>query len=345
MSGKKHHFIPQFVIKSFSFPTDNRYDNVYVYKRNKGKFRVPTTGIGAEKYFYETDPKNPDFELDNIVTKEESFLAKTYSELRIIPAGLVPEKYDIARILTHLCIRVSHVRESFSSAFIDVALKTSEALSNPASLRKLMKLDDPMPARPVLDALRDQWQIHKKEITQKGHKQKDFERTMLRYLRENFDKHDTLFNAIGSSMLSSIKLHASNMIRTGHIKTLNKSLAPEPRVEQLRRFDWYIIDIGENEAILPDCIAIAIDQDDSVLPLVFSSFSTIRTVIWPISHYRVIVGGPFFSDIIEKERLASDCARNCWDFFISRREDEGLDQLIPHIGEDIREFLQRSVRP
>ncbi len=80
MSGKRHHFIPQFLQRGFASQSTNKDTYTWVYRKGEiNSFNANIKNIGLEGYFY---AENKETTLDEIITDAETEYAIYVNELR-----------------------------------------------------------------------------------------------------------------------------------------------------------------------------------------------------------------------------------------------------------------------
>ncbi len=68
MSGKRQHFVPQFLQRPFASLEDGKSCLTYVYRKNKLPFETSTRHVGVGNHFYS---KSDDAFLDDLITEAE----------------------------------------------------------------------------------------------------------------------------------------------------------------------------------------------------------------------------------------------------------------------------------
>lgn len=343
MAGKKHHFIPQFLIRSFSISGKGKNEISNIYSRTRGTFQSTPQGIGSERHFYEINPAEPDSMLDSKITKIEEKMASYLNYMRSSNINIDINSADLSEILIHLCVRGSHIRESFTHGFVEMVYKTSDTFSNPAEVRRLLKIDESMPSRIVMETLRSEWQKNKTTLKSKGLSQSQFEHLALSHLRNNFSATEPLLGAFLNYLTSDLAKRANDVVRKSHLQSLDNSLAPELRVDQISRFSPKIVEFPDFQCVLPDCISLGFTKNNEILPIIFCSNADLIGYIFPISHKRIIVSGDISWDLLYFEKLQDLCIFNSWDFVISAAKNDHLNNSMQNIGSHIRAYLNHAV--
>jgi hypothetical protein len=343
MVGKKQHFIPQFLIRSFAEKGDGRYDIAQVYSRKRGHFSTAPHGVGAERHFYEMSTTDPDGYLDNKITILEAAFADSIAKLRAQASDHPLDQKQTSELLVHLCIRASHMREAFTHGFVEVMHKVSEQIQNSEYIKKSFKLNDPMPSRIVIDIIRSEWEKNKSTLKERGYNRARFEDLMIKQFRDNLGDIEPTMAALEKSIIDVLRASASEAVRKGHIQSLNRSLSPEPRVEQLATLPARVLNFADSRFVLPDCIALGVTLKEEVLPLTFCDAGNLSGYIWPISHRQAIIAGTIPNFLLDGDAFTKHAAENSWDFIVASRKDDRFNEIMPAIGANIRAYLERLI--
>lgn len=110
----------------------------------------------------------------------------------------------------------------------------------------------------------------------------------------------------------------------------------------LSRFVWTIRAIPEGNLILPDCVALAI-QNDEAEPYIMSSIDKINAVLLPICSDRILVGTKNHDQLPDVSAFNEAAAACCQTFFVSGSEVPELEDLAERIGEGPESALMDAV--
>ena len=340
MSGLKQHYIPQFLLRGFGRAGSGKNVQVTVLSRTRGTFRAATHGVGAQRAFYSHPAAAARAEtLDDRITIHEQQLAAFIDELRGLHPDTMVGATAAAEAVAHLSIRVAHVRDAFTSAMIDLLGGVEEVLLDPQAVAKLLKLGEPAPSRIVRDLLKQAWTEHRPELQRRGFSRDAFDRFMIQQFRAGFGAAMVEVTPLLASLVQSLRSRAGEAVRKAHVEALTKGLAPAPRVESLARLTWKMRAGPEAGYILPDCIAVAMLDDGSCLPVAFADEDRIHAALLPLAHNRLLVGMREGRREPVLETLAPAFAAACWDYFVTHNDGLELAPLIARIGERTRAVL------
>lgn len=312
-----------------------------VYSRTRGKFGANIVGIGAERLFYSDLSKDEsERTLDDEITEHEIDLSRYINRLRNVPHACSLPSKEIAQAIVHLCIRVAHIREAFTEAALEIFDHVGTKFRDPSTLRKMLKLGDPMPSRMVRETIQDAFQKAPPNVRRMWSKS-EFERQAVKMLRANFDSIMSEQMPLMHTILAGLQSQANDMMRQAHVKALQRGLVPALRVEALEVFDWTVRRVPDGNFVLPDCVAIALLTTGDSLPAVFADDKEIAGIVMPISHDQLVIGHTSrLDEVYELNRHFAIC---CWDFFVSKDQRTELDTLIDCVGLATRKFLEDAI--
>lgn len=162
MSGKRHHFLPQFLLKGFASRKKGKQTYCWVYPATSNPREDNVKNVGFEGYFYGNPEES---EADAAITKAEDRYANFANELRETPATGRISSQQAAELAVHISIRTRHIRSTFSSAAANFLRKISEELlATPEDFERVVLRQ----IRTAPDYLRDamRGEMHKRGLTE-----------------------------------------------------------------------------------------------------------------------------------------------------------------------------------
>ncbi|WP_338661964.1 DUF4238 domain-containing protein [Pararoseomonas sp. SCSIO 73927] len=337
MAGRKQHYIPQFLLRGFG-ASAGKAVRVTVYSKGRGIYTTSTQGVGAERDFYSDPPGTEEVRtLDDQITDHENKIAGYVNSLRSLNEHDTIDPDRVAECVCHFLIRTAHLREVFSSSFAQVMANVTNNLLTQSGMAKFMKLDEKVPAKAVRDVLRKYWRENKEAIRTQGMSQDAFERAAYNEIKkvpsEQLFENLPMFRGLALEFAKGIP----GLARKAHQEALTQTLVPVPRVESLRKLNWSILSGLNGAFVMPDCVILAENRDGEILPAFFVGQDEQRRIIMPISHNRLLIGGPS-SPLLDPDMLNLAAARCSWEYFVAL--DEGPYQhLLGEIGGDVNAFL------
>ncbi len=311
------------LLKGFGKPRGKK-TYVTVFHFDRGTFVVPTDGIAAEREFYSEVSEDPSvFTLDDKITNYENFISEAISLIRSNESGQSVDGLLASKLITHLIIRNRFVRLS-STAMADALFgELAGVFSNKEAAQRFLGLGSDQPSKRFETALSDALVERKSEIAESGLSEAEASDLIFNLMKSNFSQiHQMLEPLVG--VLSRAREDASLIAENAQKRGMDEDLSPVKRVEEMQKFEWRSID-AENGLILPDCVAISVMNDRSVLPLILSGFDDVDRILMPVSSERMLVGAR--SSDFDLPRDFNEMASHCsWDFFIgSDKSDEYVD--------------------
>lgn len=345
MSGTNQHYIPRAVIRPFRVNIEGYEQHTYVFRKGEAEPGKPKAikGVGSAKNFYSDDI---DTDLDSRIDKYENILSRMRDELLTCPAGGISSAKP-AEYLTHLTLRTAHFRDSSSEVFGELLTQFFSIFTDKNTLKQLFVIDEIFPS----DNFKKEWQnaLNDSPLPQLlPFPLSLFQRIAFAYLRENLSNQSESLSEAISVHLSDVPGIVKDGIVRAQKKALLSSLAPEARIEVLKKFCWSIHDAPHGTFILPDCIAICYKMNTmEAHPLVFEDATETALILAPLSPSRMLIGS---KDIDGKQYINSfneNAARCSHAFFISSFKNQDIISLIPVISESasgtMREKAQSSM--
>ncbi len=127
MAGKRHHTIPQFLLRGFASSQRGDETKVWMYRKGKPGVELNIVNVAVEQYFY---GKPDETDLDERITDLEDDLAPLVESLRdgSGTVGLISDD-RIPFLVAHLSFRTRHLRESAIGVMDSFMGKTEHVLT------------------------------------------------------------------------------------------------------------------------------------------------------------------------------------------------------------------------
>ncbi|MDG4719219.1 MULTISPECIES: DUF4238 domain-containing protein [Thalassospira] len=341
MAGIKQHYIPQLLLKGFGRPRGRKVVQVVVFSR-ENVFSTATDGVAAQRYFY-SRPDGTGETLDDRITSYENGLNSMLVQLRAtqrIDAGL---KLKLGELVVHLCVRAAVVRESFGFAAKRIVGRFESEFSSPALARKALGIDALVLPKLVRDEFDSIYERYSVEFSLKGISKLGFRELASQWTRKNFNENFQRNLGRITEELEGIQRGINEVVENSHRNVLKQGLAPSQRVRGLERLEWRVVPCQNSDLVLPDCVAIASDNDGNWGPYVFFKLDAISRVIMPISNQFALCGAVNPSDRCLPENYNKLLASCSWQFFVSRDQNSFLDQFRPIIGAAVVEQMRHAL--
>ncbi len=323
MSGRKQHFIPQSLLRGFGVQKGKK-TYVVAYTYDRGIFAPPTEGIGAERSFYsELDVEGTNETLDDKITNYEQQIPIVLEQLREPFSDADPAV--AAELVTHLTVRNDHFRKATSTGGADLIEGMTEVLGNEDSARVLMGIAGDKPSEMFAAELPKLWEQFGPMFSLMGMTQAQFNEFAFQSIKSNFSTfHAEMLGPLRETfggMIAKIPDVAADAQR----RALTENLTPPKRVDRLVQFQWRTVETGE-PVVLPDCVAVGIDAENGVLPLMLADLDKTDTIFMPLASNRMLVGS--LGECPELPQNINEVFASCaWDFFVARDRKPELEAL------------------
>lgn len=292
MSGRKQHYIPQFILRSFGEMGTGKKVQVRVIGPDR-TFIAPTDGIGAQREFY-SKLNDDEVTLDDEITDAENEYSLIFHDLLNAKNGHNPDPLAVSRLITHLCIRGKHIRGSTSAAAAYTLRRAAELFSDPLYLRRSLGIGEPEPGKSLRDAFDEGYNERKALMRKAGISRHEFRKIMFSELNRRWG--DLEDETIQSMVSLAFSINADRISTDAHNIVLGRDLEPEKRVAALASMQWTVKDCDKATYVLPDSIALSHASKSGAMPAMFVDNESLSGVIFPISPYRAVCGGSYRDD-------------------------------------------------
>lgn len=349
MAGRKQHYIPQHLLRGFEASRSGKKSQVVVYKRGVPPYTSSTEGVAAQRDFYSPPGDGETNTLDDVITKfEEKFFNPFLDRARAAPDGELIDADTAATAVVHLAFRASHLRGSFAQFVQKHISNFGNLLGDQNQLREFMEIDshgpDSLLATEIKRTLDDLG------LTSISPKDRLLLEKLARFrVREKFDLGVQSTIPSIRDFLTVIHGALPEMLERSHQQALQKSLAPEKRLEALKRLVWRVTSVKSSEhLLLPDCVAIASDFSGEMHPYAMRSNDEVTLVAMPINAKKILVGS-VSQELPDISWLNTHFAKCSLEFFVGSVKDPRSEALTPYIGEVIKDitdsYIEDNLQP
>ena len=334
MSGKKQHHIPRSLQRGFLF--DVKAERTYVYRRNGGNFPACISDVLAQRYFYSRLSSDGSKTLDDMITEYENRLGRLLIKVRSIPIDGKADADVAAEIIAHLTPRSARVRRIFGSGVEQLITTAAEAFADEDTIVALLGLAEPEPNPTWNDHIARIFEMEPnlKILLELSPLPKSLlERVIFMVTKESFaGSFDTETLGI-TELFTSVLDGLDNMVRDSHNRALGEGLVAELRETSLYALDWHIRAAPPEGAVLPDCVALGVDEEGGTfLPYIMTKTGTISAVVMPLSTEKLLVGvrpGNATPDLLHFNRDAAACSD---ELFITASQAPIFVELCTNMG-------------
>lgn len=339
-SGPNQHYLPRFLQKPFGIRP--RRKEIWVFARDIAPEPKRLKEVGASEYFYSGPAADSERTLDDDITDTETHISRLLAAIRAQPLGAVVNSTIAAEIVNHLVPRTAHVRVNMERGLRMMAHGIQNILSDDDHIQSLMGLNEDKPN----DVFRKKLSESIGEIEgveSIGVPLDLIERIAFFAAKENFATlaADELPN--WRDLFSSWLETADVFARETHNKTLEKLSTSLPRLSLLEGLTWTVQSAQREGAILPDCVALAIDQSGRAVPAMFSDWKEVAAILLPVAPDKLLVGKAKKDDVVQFLNFNEEAARCSHDFFLAPVNSEYLIGLHKKLGERSTRLVEEGV--
>ena len=325
MSGKRQHYVPRFLQSGFASHANGNEMFTWVHRKGAKSFNTNIINAGVEGHFYSQDG---DSQLDDEITAAEAQFGGLIDALRNGTENSTANSESLAELVAHLEVRTRHLRQSFATTAGVVVEELLRFVEDEQAfggyLRRRIK-NDPSFMR---DAIAE-------ELRKRG-----LPDALLPHL---LVASQPLLEQMLSSLLADLPSIASHfrtalpqMLKTasksGHIKALRQSLAPQVKTDQYRNLRFHLA--RSTEAVLPLGDSMLVFQLNGERPFkpFFEKDDPLQAVYLPLSPSLVLIGSVDDNtpDLAQVPLAIAQCSL---EYFISHSRSDTIDDLHTHIGE------------
>jgi len=325
MSGKRQHFIPQFLQEGFASHTNSGGKFTWVYRRGSSPFNTNIKNIGVEGQFY---TENQETEVDDTITAAEGKLSALISDLKAeVPSSLVDPQ--LPNLIAHLEIRTRHLREAFIRTVDLISSKLLDFMSDEKAFTDFLIrriFSDPTILHDLLT----------KELTRHGLPQALLEPLMKLSALHGPDllrRQAPELLRIATALRSMLPKKLEQAAKTGHIKALKKSITPAIRVQRYGELSYNVASVDEGPLILGDSIVLFHVEGTKPYKALLDKNDNLKAVFLPLEPRKVLVGVSQGFDA-KTFNLSEAIARCSLEYFISAEKSDTNDRLSNFIGAD-----------
>lgn len=324
MSGKRHHYIPQFLQRGFVSHSCGGEFFTWVYRRNTQPFNTNIANTGVEGYFYsQGEDSHAD---DNITVAEDSYFALV-DALRGGSKEAIDDSNSLSELVTHLELRTRHLRQNFSNTASLVLEEMARFMEDEQAfgsyMTKRVKSDPSFMRGVIADELKnrnlpDSLLPHLVEASQLH-----WEQTLPALLAD--------MSLVACRFRAEIPKIAKEGAKSGHIKALKETLSPEAMVRRYRNLKYCVL---QSKVALPLGDSSIVIQLKGERP--FKAFcdkdDSIEAVYLPLSSDLILVGS--IDDAVPNISTIPMVTAQCsLEYFISSSNNDANNIIHARIGE------------
>jgi hypothetical protein len=337
MSGTRHHFIPQFLLRGFASHSIGEATYTWVYRKDRPPFNPNIINIGVEGDFYTHENSS---DVDDSITAIEGKLGYIVNELRRTESTDFVSNAEMAWLFAHLEIRTRHLRENFEKITSEVLNQSlrfvlDEVAFGEFILRKF-EANPSLLYGPLADEIRNAG-VPENMLPSAI----ELIRPRLPSLLKNI--LPSLVTQFSQAMLHASKqkpalLHSA--ARTGQLRALREATAPDTKVARYSALRYQILKVTREPVPLGDSIVLArIDAPRQYTSFVTSDDQLISLYL-PLSPSTILCGqsADFLSSADDLGAAITKCSL---EYYVAHERSPQLTQYQSNISE-LAEILDRG---
>jgi len=344
VAGVNQHHIPQAFSRGFRIPGGSKKKSkAWLYEKGVvPRLVLIKDEVAVEPHFYSEPAPDGSKTLDDEITDYENAFGQRLQALKSAPLGAVVDADIAAEIVAHLTVRNAHLRRTFTMGVNSLLSRAVEVFCNEPTLRPVLGVDRDTPSERVKELIDEQLK-EKSALAASGLPPRVLHQIVQMILKERFSTFFTMHVPFMAAAFDALTARAPALIRDGHNKALSSGLAPDGRTGILKGLDWRVLPSVNEGFVLPDCVALGVDDEAGLKPLIFADLDKVTMVLMPLATGRLLVGSgqsapaPPVAAFNEAALAASHA------FFIAARRDDRLTLLADRIGVTSGRFVNDTI--
>jgi hypothetical protein len=343
VAGNNQHDIPQALQRGFRIPGGSKKESTtWRYEKAAEPCSVLIKEEVAGPHFYSEPSSDGSRTLDDEITDYEVAFGRHLHELKNAPIDQAVDSAIAAEIIAHLTIRNAHLRRTFTGGVTTLLNRAVEVFCNQATLGPILGIDQDTPTE-KFKALIDEHLVGNPAIAAAGLPARVLYQIAHMMLKERFRTFFAEQVPFMTTMLGTLTAQAPAFIRDSHNKILSTTLAPDGRIEPLKELNWRVMPCPSEGFVLPDCVALATDDQSGFKPLIMADLKEITVVLMPLSSERMLVGFGPSQPVPGLDDFNEAAVKASHNFFIAGRLDQRLKGLADSIGKTSGQFIDETI--
>lgn len=324
MSGKRQHFIPQFLQEGFASHKIRDAVFTWVYRKDRPPFNTNIINVGVEGLFY---TQEQDTLADDLITKAEG-PSVLVENLRNSTPGHISDT-GVPELIAHLEFRTRHVRESimqtggyFVSRMIDFIADQDFFVHY---LERKFQ-DDP-------SLLRESFS---REFLQHGFPQNMLEPMMkmaMPLIPVFMAQLKPMLPLMAAELRRVLLENLPDVVKSSHIEALKQAAPSEPKIERYKCLTYDILSVEDDSLILGDSAVLFNIEGPKPFKILLEKNDILKGIFLPLSPHTLLVGS-YNSCSTPASDLRQALARCSLEYFITHKTSDENNLLREHIGEE-----------
>lgn len=156
-----------------------------------------------------------------------------------------------------------------------------------------------------------------------GMNEEQFKGWAFQTLKANFSSFHAEVSGPLKATLGEMVEKVPDVAANAQRRSLTENLTPPKRVERLSEYHWQTGETAD-PLVLPDCVAVGVDTENGVLPLMLADLEKTEVILMPLASDRLLVGFLNSAPVVPSNinEVFAGCS---WDFFVARDRTAELD--------------------
>ncbi len=333
MAGKRHHIIPQFLLKGFVSPSHGNKKFVWVFWRDKDPIHTNIINVGVESNFY----KHDDMEADSAITKVEPRFSNLLDKIRLGEKDALTSP-DLSEIIAHFEMRSKHLRYFLSQAGNLIMSRLSSALSDENELSRILS-DTTLTNHPFLKGI-----IRDALSRQKLPEEKIQQAELIASSPGLGDQFRRLWKSVPNNVWDylagdEMRVEAEKAAQSGHVEAMQHSPVPQGRAYNYKHLTYSVIK-KPGDVILGDTIVLFRINSETRYKAMLEEGDVLNAVYLPIDDETVLVGAGQRESALPDD--FSEAVASCsLEYFVASENTETNRSLQREIGTNTVTFAER----
>ena len=340
-TGRNRHYIPAFLQRGFAISrkVSKRKRAIWFFGAGQEPEKRLIKKTGSRDFFYSDST-------DDVITQMESDFARSLDKIRGQTPGDLVSPETAAALVSHLSIRAAHIRHTGSDLLGRVLAESKVFFADPNNIATVAGLDADVPTDPFRNYIVNELAENLNSAAL-GIPPRIFERLVFFILKENPEwvRAQSLDHDVLNRVLDEVGARSGDVISRSHDNALFRIAKQSPSEFEvfLQSLDWGIMGARKSGAILPDCIAIAIDEHGKADSHLFVDNDVLGAIVMAVAPDKLLVGRKSGYVMPSDFEYNIEAARLSHSFFLSSNNNAEKSRLHSMLGEQLQTTLNQNI--
>lgn len=340
MSGKRQHYIPQFLLNGFKSRTKDKENFVWCFRKNGPPFETNTLNVGLQSFFYGESGKGS---LDDFITNElETKYSTCVSQVRNARAlNSSVDSETLVDFVHSLVIRTGNLRDTLTRG-VSPMLNELQTTFTDARAARLQLLKEQRKNTPMWDkALTDYVRAKHGNLPRRQEKyvKKRENESFKRWLIHGAEAHIQQQVAFNKQNLSQTFGQLEEIAKTSHNNALREFLQPSTdtislRYNRYRQLRWQVQSFERGSLILGDVAVLQFQRRAGTFSPAFDGDKG-DIILLPLSDDLLVIGTTEeIGEALSPDGVNRASAKLSQNFFVASQNSEWEKVYQDLLGRD-----------